>query len=976
MASPARPGFVSLAGSTLVASVSMAASSITSTYVGPDLGFWNDVANWNAGIPMNAGGTTFVAAIPSPLLVQQDINVTIDGVDIEPDAYIVVLNGRSLTLAAPLQLNDGDLRLGSTGALTDLKLNSDVVFDGIGYLELFGSVNNRVYGTNAVRRLTNNEFHSIYGIGQFGANTSLHLTNNGYIESGTSATLTIDLVGTSSDNFNNGLILSNPGGTLVLQGTAIDNTLGELYCSAGSTFNITNSTVVGGLLACEPTGNLAVVSTGILIDPILQGTLRVPNGQVLDLKGTVLNLDLIAVQSAAANTDVRLSGDALLTGGGMIELQTGTGNRIYGTGTPRRLTNADDHTIKGVGQLGANLFLLLSNQGLIQSGSSGTLTIDLAGTVADNFNLGLIEAVAGGTVAFQGTQLDNTRGTVQATAGGAVSMANSQLHGGVLLVEPGGTATFQSGTVLDEIELVGTARVPNGQALEVTDSLVNDGILSLQSTGSVTELRLAADTAFSGFGAVELLNVSTNRIVGSTMVRRLANGPDHTIRGIGQLGANTLLTLANAGTVAATDGTTLTVDLVGTSLDNTNTGLFVAHPLGTLVVQGTELDNTGGLLYADTGGNLTIANSTIAGGDIASAPGGDLSVSGVAKLVGTGVEGTLRVPNGQVLEIADTITDDGTVLVQSAGSPTDLRVVADATLDGAGRLDLSGPTARVYGSGGTRTLTNGPAHTIAASGSGGGQLGLDTQLNLVNQGWIDVSEASLTIDPTTTFANQGTTWVGPGQTLTLGSGTTSTSGLLEVDGTLAASAATLVATGGTVSGDGTIQGSLAATGGFVAPGSKLGVLTIQGSLSLSQNGGLEAVVADYDRAGPTDRLVVTGQATLGGTLAVSLAPGFRPAPSDEFTILSCASRSGTFSSVAGCEAVDVIYGATSVKVRFTGGSTSSGPDLNGDGVVNAADLAILLGAWGPCPNPCCAADLDGDGQVSASDLAILLGAWG
>ena len=165
MASPARPGFVSLAGSTLVASVSMAASSITSTYVGPDLGFWNDVANWNAGIPMNAGGTTFVAAIPSPLLVQQDINVTIDGVDIEPDAYIVVLNGRSLTLAAPLQLNDGDLRLGSTGALTDLKLNSDVVFDGIGYLELFGSVNNRVYGTNAVRRLTNNEFHSIYGIG-------------------------------------------------------------------------------------------------------------------------------------------------------------------------------------------------------------------------------------------------------------------------------------------------------------------------------------------------------------------------------------------------------------------------------------------------------------------------------------------------------------------------------------------------------------------------------------------------------------------------------------------------------------------------------------------------------------------------------------------------------------------------------------------------------------------------------------------
>lgn len=46
-------------------------------------------------------------------------------------------------------------------------------------------------------------------------------------------------------------------------------------------------------------------------------------------------------------------------------------------------------------------------------------------------------------------------------------------------------------------------------------------------------------------------------------------------------------------------------------------------------------------------------------------------------------------------------------------------------------------------------------------------------------------------------------------------------------------------------------------------------------------------------------------------------------------------------------------------------------DINGDGSVNAADLAILLGQWGGKGS----ADLDGDGQVGASDLAILLGAW-
>jgi hypothetical protein len=46
-------------------------------------------------------------------------------------------------------------------------------------------------------------------------------------------------------------------------------------------------------------------------------------------------------------------------------------------------------------------------------------------------------------------------------------------------------------------------------------------------------------------------------------------------------------------------------------------------------------------------------------------------------------------------------------------------------------------------------------------------------------------------------------------------------------------------------------------------------------------------------------------------------------------------------------------------------------DLNGDGVVNGSDLAILLGAWGGTGM----GDLNNDGVVDAADLAILLGAW-
>jgi hypothetical protein len=50
-------------------------------------------------------------------------------------------------------------------------------------------------------------------------------------------------------------------------------------------------------------------------------------------------------------------------------------------------------------------------------------------------------------------------------------------------------------------------------------------------------------------------------------------------------------------------------------------------------------------------------------------------------------------------------------------------------------------------------------------------------------------------------------------------------------------------------------------------------------------------------------------------------------------------------------------------------------DLDGDCHVTAADLAILLGAWGTCGDPC-PADLNADGVIDAADLATLLGEWG
>ena len=57
--------------------------------------------------------------------------------------------------------------------------------------------------------------------------------------------------------------------------------------------------------------------------------------------------------------------------------------------------------------------------------------------------------------------------------------------------------------------------------------------------------------------------------------------------------------------------------------------------------------------------------------------------------------------------------------------------------------------------------------------------------------------------------------------------------------------------------------------------------------------------------------------------------------------------------------------------RFTIPKACPG-DLDGNGSIDALDLATLLGAWGGGG----AADLDGSGAVDALDLAELLGSWG
>jgi hypothetical protein len=74
---------------------------------------------------------------------------------------------------------------------------------------------------------------------------------------------------------------------------------------------------------------------------------------------------------------------------------------------------------------------------------------------------------------------------------------------------------------------------------------------------------------------------------------------------------------------------------------------------------------------------------------------------------------------------------------------------------------------------------------------------------------------------------------------------------------------------------------------------------------------------------------------------------------------------------------EIAAGSAGFVIALLGAPTSQAfnPDLDGNRVVNGADLAALLAAWN-ATGAGMPADLDHDGTVNGADLSMLLAAWG
>lgn len=321
------------------------------------------------------------------------------------------------------------------------------------------------------------------------------------------------------------------------------------------------------------------------------------------------------------------------------------------------------------------------------------------------------------------------------------------------------------------------------------------------------------------------------------------------------------------------------------------------------------------------------------------------------------------------------------VLTLHSSSLSSLRIVLGTLASGSGTALIQGGSASieqtiVVGQKGEGTLEIVDAAVVTAAE---GAIALD----VFSSGLMTVSGAGTTVSFSETL---DVGFHGEGVLEIVDGGTASTVGSVTI-GVIPAGFFVPLYPGG----DGRVEvlrgGTLEVGGDLFVTVSGIGKLVVGDGGRVKVSGQMNALApaqAALDfRIGVDDlgdeALIDVAQSILGGgALSVSLDDAYVPAVGDTVSLMEAAGIGSSFTISLPVPPPGLFFDTVEVS---TPERTSlafrvlSNADLNGDGVIDAADLGVLLAAWGTSGEPSGQSDLDGNGIVDAADLGLLLAAF-
>ncbi|MBA3484910.1 MAG: hypothetical protein H0T51_24185, partial [Pirellulales bacterium] len=511
-------------------------------------------------------------------------------------------------------------------------------------------------------------------------------------------------------------------------------------------------------------------------------------------------------------------------------------------------------TVTGAGSTWSNSGSVYVGGQAAMDGGNGTLSITNQGLVDIG---GTLKLWPGGNVALDGGMLET--GALE-LAGGAFNWTSGTLHlGSDLSVEPSGL-------------LGGSVAVSTGKTLRPGVSLF------VGNTGSGTLNITAGGDVLDEVGVIARANGS----VGMATVNGAGSIWSNRNLFVGQNGEGTL-DVVNGGLVR-TEGVGLIGFAAGSSGAFTVDGAgseWLNHSNNDMEVVVGEVGN--GTLRIASGGRVAIYNSSMGAEKTVQVKIGEFTGStGIVTIDGAG--STLIVQNfGNTFFIVG-FNGNGTLNVTNGGKVQTSRTLSVGPLGGLGTLNINGGR-QVINHGGSvgSTMMSGMA-TANVDG--------------LNSMWTN--DLSLRVYGALTVSNGGTVQA---TTLTVGA-----TGKLSGDGNIVSN----VVNNGEVHGDLALVGNME-NNGLASFGMSPGVLNIDGDYRQTTTGELLIELASTLSY---DQLLLTGEATLGGTLTVNLLDGFAPSVGQSFTILTADDIDGVFTtemlpSVPGL-IFDVIYNPQSV----------------------------------------------------------------